>query len=242
MTDSKATLIAQDIAEKIRHKQFKVGSFLPSENQLTKLYGTSRETVRKALEQLNSLGMIQKIQGKGSMVLDLGRYSFPISGIESFAELNKSLGMNAETKVLNLTKTKMLPGLFAEKFPQEKQNEGIYLERLRLLANEPAVLDCDFLFTPPIAELPLSAAQNSIYQYLENDLGLEVSYATKTITVEKATENLRRKLALENDMVVLVASRSFLSDTTPFQLTQSFHNPAKFKFVDFARRQNIKPQ
>lgn len=240
MTNSKTTLIAQDIAAQIRHKQVKVGDFLPSENQLAKLYGASRETIRKALEQLYALGMIQKIQGKGSMVLDLGRYSFPISGIESFAELNKSLGMNAKTKVLKLAKVESLPRLFAEKFPKEQQNKGIFLERLRVIDNEPEVLDYDFLFTPPISTLPLEAAQNSIYQYIEGELGLEISYATKTITVESATKEQQEKLAIENQMVVLVASCNYLSDTMPFQLTLSFHNPAKFKFVDFARRQNIK--
>ncbi len=60
MVKSKTDIIAQDIAAKIRHGQFKAGTFIPSENQLTTLYGTSRETVRKALERLNSLGLIQK--------------------------------------------------------------------------------------------------------------------------------------------------------------------------------------
>lgn len=84
MAESKTDLIAQDIASKIKHGQFKSHEFLPSENQLTTLYGTSRETIRKALDQLNSLGLIQKIKGKGSLVLNLEKYSFPISGITRF--------------------------------------------------------------------------------------------------------------------------------------------------------------
>ncbi|MDN5956257.1 MAG: trehalose operon repressor, partial [Lactobacillus sp.] len=41
-------------------------------------------------------------------------------------------------------------------------------------------------------------------------------------------------------MSVLIASHNFLADTTLFQLTLSFHNPDKFEFIDFARRQKIK--
>lgn len=241
MVKSKADIIAQDITAKIKHGQFKAGSFLPSENQLTVLYGSSRETVRKALEQLHSLGLIQKIRGKGSVVLKLGKYSFPISGITSFTELNKSLGMNAETKVLKLRKMNSLPKLFKAKFPKQSKQKGIYVERLRLIANEPEVLDCDFLFTPPIDELPMKVARNSIYDYIENDLKLEISYATKEITVEKIDSELQKKLEVKDNLAVLVASHSFLSDTTPLQLTLSFHNPSKFKFIDFARRQKIKP-
>ena len=55
MTKAKSELIAQDLASKIKHQQFKEGERLPSENQLTELYGASRETVRKALQQLTSL-------------------------------------------------------------------------------------------------------------------------------------------------------------------------------------------
>ena len=64
MTKAKSELIAQDLASKIKHQQFKKGERLPSENQLTELYGASRETVRKALQQLTSLGLIQKIRAK----------------------------------------------------------------------------------------------------------------------------------------------------------------------------------
>ena len=240
MTKSKADIIAQDIAAKIQHQQFQTGEFLPSESQLTTLYGSSRETVPKALNQLTALGLIQKIRGKGSIVLNLEKYSFPISGITSFAELNESLNMHAETKVITLKKMTDLPELFKEKFPEQKKQAGIYVERLRLVNEEPAVLDCDYLFTPPIDDLPKKAAEKSIYDYIENKLKLEISYATKVITVEKIDDKYQKLLQLEDNLAVLVASHNFLADTTLFQLTLSFHNPKKFKFVDFARRQKIK--
>lgn len=240
MVKAKSDLIAQDLASKIRHQQFKHGEFLPGENQLAELYGSSRETVRKALEQLTSLGLIQKIKGKGSIVLNLEKYSFPISGISSFAELNKSLGMNAKTELLTYQKMSDLPSIFKEHFPEQKKQAGIYLERLRLINDEPEVLDCDYLFNPPVEKLPKEEAKKSIYAYLENKLGFDISYATKTITVEKINNDLQQKLQLDDQLAVLIASRNFLADTTLFQLTLSFHNPQKFKFIDFARRQKIK--
>lgn len=240
MTESKSDIIAQDIAAKIQHQQFKTGELLPSESQLTTLYGTSRETVRKALNQLTALGLIQKIRGKGSIVLNLEKYSFPISGITSFAELNKSLNMHAETKVITLKKMVDLPEFFKEKFPEQKKQPGIYVERLRVVNNEPVVLDCDYLFSPPIDELSKEAAEKSIYDYIENKLKLDISYATKVITVEKIDDKFQKLLQLDDSLAVLVASHNFLNDTALFQLTLSFHNPSKFKFVDFARRHKIK--
>ncbi|XRF77809.1 UTRA domain-containing protein [Pediococcus acidilactici] len=80
-----------------------------------------------------------------------------------------------------------------------------------------------------------------MYEYFEDELGLDISYATKTITVEKPTEHQRQLLKLPaNKDVVVIRSMTYLSDTTLFQFTESIHRADKFSFVDFARRQKMK--
>lgn len=238
MENSKQEIITRDIALKIKHKVYSPGEYLPSENQLSELYGAARNTVRKALEDLMDLGLIQKIKGKGSLVLDIQRYSFPVSGITSFKELNQALGMNAETKVLRLEELDKLPAnLSIEAVPAKKV---FYLERLRLIDGEPAVLDQDYLLNPPVKSLPLAAAKNSIYAYLEDELGIKISYATKEITVRKVDDYIAQALHLDHDKrAVLVFSKTYLEDTSLFQITASYHNPDEFSFNDFARRRKI---
>lgn len=143
-------------------------------------------------------------------------------------------------KLLKLEKCDDLPQIFKDNFPEQDKQAGFYLRRLRLINGEPEVLDCDYLFNPPIDTLPREAAEHSIYEYFEKKLNLDISYATKTITVEKINHELQDILQLSNSTAVLVASRNFLNDTSLFQLTLSFHNPKKFRFVDFARRRKIK--
>ncbi len=110
-----------------------------------------------------------------------------------------------------------------------------------MIDHEPVVIDRDFLLTPPIDEIPQKVAENSLYDYIEDELGLDISYASKEITVEKADDEVAAQLKLTGDqLVVVVRSLSFLNDTTLFQLTESYHRPDKFKFSDFARRQKIK--
>ncbi|MDN6142406.1 MAG: GntR family transcriptional regulator, partial [Tetragenococcus halophilus] len=79
-----------DLEQKILSEEYPPHSLLPSENQLIKLYDVSRETVRKALNLLRNAGYIQKKQGKGSIVLDIHRLDFPISGLTSFKELQSN--------------------------------------------------------------------------------------------------------------------------------------------------------
>ena len=217
MAQSKVSAIAQDLVDKIKHQQYKPGEYLPSEHQLMDLYGASRETIRKALTSLTDLGLIQKIRGKGSIVLNLDRYTFPISGISSFAELNNQLGLKAETKVLLLQKEDHLPTGFIKYFPEEKNSAGFHLERLRLIEGQADVLDCDYLLSPPINSLPKDAAETSIYNYLENKEKLEISYATKEISVCKVDKRIQDLLQLDNKLAVLVASRNYLADTTKFE-------------------------
>ncbi|PEG67309.1 trehalose operon repressor [Lactobacillus johnsonii] len=240
MAQSKVGVIAQDLVDKIKHQQYQPGDYLPSEHQLMDLYGASRETIRKALNSLTDLGLIQKIRGKGSIVLNLDRYTFPISGITSFAELNNQLGLKAETKVLLLQKEDKLPAQFIKYFSEEENSIGFHLERLRLIDGQADVLDCDYLLSPPVDSLPLEYAETSIYDYLENKQKLDISYATKEISVCKVDKRIQDLLQLDNDLAVLVASRNYLANTTKFQLTLSYHRPDKFKFVDFARRKKIK--
>lgn len=240
MAQSKVGVIAQDLVDKIKHQQYQPGDYLPSEHQLMDLYGASRETIRKALNNLTDLGLIQKIRGKGSIVLNLDRYTFPISGITSFAELNNQLGLKAETKVLLLQKEDKLPAQFIKYFSEEENSIGFHLERLRLIDGQADVLDCDYLLSPPVDSLPREYAETSIYDYLENKQKLDISYATKEISVCKVDKRIQDLLQLDNDLAVLVASRNYLANTTKFQLTLSYHRPDKFKFVDFARRKKIK--
>ena len=89
-----------ELREQIENRQYKANSLLPSENELARKYNVSRETIRKALLLLLENGYIHKIQGKGSIVLDVHRYRLPVTGILSFKERHQFQGLEARTKVI----------------------------------------------------------------------------------------------------------------------------------------------
>ena len=60
--------IAQLLAGEIRSGNFAVGSMLPTEQELCAQFGVSRFTVREALRILQSLGLVGRRQGQGTMV------------------------------------------------------------------------------------------------------------------------------------------------------------------------------
>lgn len=94
--------IYNDLKEKIRTNVYPAETSLPTEQQLQEMYQVSRDTVRKALAILTERGMIQKVQGRGSLVLKQELLNFPISGLTSYKELTDALQLQSDTAVVDL--------------------------------------------------------------------------------------------------------------------------------------------
>ncbi|MDZ5254294.1 trehalose operon repressor [Clostridium sp. LIBA-8841] len=233
---SKYLNIYNEIVGKIDSGIFETNSKLPSESQLMEEYEVSRDTVRKALNLLEQNGYIEKAKGKGSFVLDMNKFNFPVSGIKSFKEIEKNLGKKCETIVEELTLKN--PSESIMKKLEVSPNEYVWsLIRTRNIDGEKIILDKDYLNSEFVPRLTEEICKNSLYDYIEGELGLKIAYAEKEITVQKATEEDRRLLDLRGyDMVAVVKSYTYLEGRNLFQYTESRHRPDKFKFVDFARR------
>lgn len=78
MTQKKFITIYETLRKDIIESRISYGAQLPSEHELVESYQASRETVRKALNLLVREGMIQKIRGKGSIVIYQGVTEFPL--------------------------------------------------------------------------------------------------------------------------------------------------------------------
>lgn len=209
---------------------------LPSENDLVKMYTTSRETIRKALNLLAQDGYIQKVRGKGSVIIDANKFDFPVSGIVSFKELAKKLNLPASTIVHELTIVEAGQDL-KSKLNVSLREPVWKVLRVRNIAGEKVILDKDFFNKDVVPALTKEICEDSVYSYLENELELDISFAKKEIVIEDPTEEDRTLLDLEGySNVVVIKSMVYLDDTSLFQYTESRHRPDKFKFVDFARR------
>lgn len=66
---SKSEQVRLKILEMIETGQIPIGCCIPSENELVEVTGTSRVTVRDAISKLVSKGYLQRIQGKGTLVI-----------------------------------------------------------------------------------------------------------------------------------------------------------------------------
>ena len=83
--------ITNDIIRQIKSGTIKQGEKVPSENTIIKKYNVSNVTARKVLSVLEQRGIIKRIKGKGSIVLEnskgyltraLGLFSAMLSSFE----------------------------------------------------------------------------------------------------------------------------------------------------------------
>lgn len=235
--EKKYISIYNDIVDKIENEEYAVNEKLPSEKNLMELYAVSRDTIRKSLNKLEQNGYIQKVNGKGSIVLDTQKFNFPVSKVVSFKELSAELGEEAATIVEVLDCGTVSKKLMNKLNVSAGENVWTII-RTRKIDGQKVILDKDYVPEKFISHLTKDICQNSLYRYVEEDLGYKISHARKEITVQFATQEDKEYLDLNDfDMVVVIKSYTYLDDASLFQFTESRHRPDKFKFVDFARRE-----
>jgi GntR family transcriptional regulator, trehalose operon transcriptional repressor len=234
---NKYQLIFNNIVDEIKSGKILPNSLLPSENELKEQYDTSRETIRKALNLLAQNGYIQKVRGKGSIVIDINKFDFPVSGLVSFKELADKMEKKPRT-IVNELSLILKPDAYIKQQLQLSGKEQVWkIVRTREIGGQRIILDKDYLaakFVPSITE---EICEDSIYAYLENELNLKISFAKKEIVVEEPTAEDRLFLDLDGfHNIVVIKNYVYLEDASLFQFTESRHRPDKFRFVDFARR------
>ena len=228
--------IYQDLKEKILSGTYPIKSLLPSENQLANQHNVSRETIRRAQNQLIREGLILKHKGKGALVLDYQQFSLPITGLTSYKELTSQQNIKSQTKVLRLDQIST-PDFLIGLYDIQQDEKFFHLVRTRSVDGSVLIIDEDYLRCKYVPELNKQAAKESLYNYFENILKLEISYAAKEFYPEIASELDQEQMQIsDNSYVITVSSHVFLKDSSFFQYTQSRHRMDKFYFKEIAHR------
>ena len=230
--------IFKDLEHDITSGIYQAGDYLPTENELTQTYHMSRDTIRKALSLLAEAGLIQKIHGSGSQVIKHEQIDFPVSQLTSYKELVDAHHINSKTNVIAIDKL-IVDEKLATLTGFNKNNLVWRIIRQRVVDGIASVLDIDYLDKKIVPNMTREIAEQSIYNYLENQLHLIIAFAQKEITIDQLTD--RDKLLLDigaEHHVVSVKSKVYLANKHQFQFTESRHKLEKFRFVDFATRKS----
>ncbi|MBY5014885.1 GntR family transcriptional regulator [Streptococcus suis] len=234
---SKYKKVYADIKEKIEQSIWQANQEMPTENELMEIYSYSKDTIRKALSLLEMDGYIQKRQGRNSIILDHNLVRKPfVSELKTVSELNRSANHQVQTELTNLYIVQGQPEVMKELEVDEKTD--LYrVSRVRTIDGERLEYEISYFDRRIVPYLSKEVAESSIYQYLEEELGLEISHSRREISFRFATEEEKSLLDLADyDMVVSVTSTTYLADGRPFQYGTITYRPDKVTFVSMAKR------
>lgn len=216
---------------------------LPDERSLAESYSVSRSSIKRALGLMADQGIIFKKRGSGTFVNPLY-----LKQGSSFSYSGKNLGI---TDSFNVNGQK--PGVKVLKFdvvhPDKDLQDNLFLkpsefvysfERLRFLDDVPFMIETGYIPIKLAPELSEQIASESIFNYVESELGKEVNKTYLTISAQPSDEEGKKLLNLSaNEPVGLMEGIFFLDDGTPFEFSTMKLHYKYFKydsFVDLGNR------
>ena len=155
------------IYELIRDGNLKESDRLPTERQLSEMFGLSRNSLREAIRVLDILGIVRVDQGSG-MVIDTSRVSSSVTSHLSFALLLNRHKLNELFEARLLIETECA-GLAAQRATQDEIAElhRVYAEMVAAGLNRGKGIECELR----LHSLITKAGRNTILEKILDSLG-----------------------------------------------------------------------
>jgi DNA-binding GntR family transcriptional regulator len=214
--------VKKDLRRLIIDGYYEVGDLLPSENELCKQYSMTRMTVRNALNNMETEGLIYRKKGKGSIVKLKGK-SIELLSIKGFTEVLKG----QEDKIDTLFVQNPTIGTWDQDFfwnlNQEELSAGcIYMSRVRTLHDRPIMLEKTFLSNNDLPNFISKVFINkSLFDTLIVNYDIEMIDVIQKFRAISASQELAEALNLEIAAPVLEIIRK-LSTSRPGFYVYSF--------------------
>lgn len=197
--------IAGTLRVDIERGRWKVGERMPTELELCAQFAVSRNTVRQALDILDTMNLVSRQQGRGTFVAPHG-LSHLIGELKSLTDVLRERGFVPGNQRIKLS-VDFRPPIDAV---EHLASSRIWrVDRIRTTDGRPF---CDMSsWLPDYVGRRLTVerliADGSLYRVLKEDLGILLSEATEVIRAEGATAEEASALSIRRGTPVIVMYR-----------------------------------
>lgn len=223
--------IAEGLLDRIEFGELSPGDRLTPEREWSEMLGVNRLTLRRALDMLESQGLIIRRQGDGTYVAKpkierLADHLFP------FTLGMQRRGYTPSAKVLTFDQRPAAAAV-AKELNLPVSAPVYYLHRLRLINREPVLLD---RLTLPLHRLPeldqFDLAERSLYEVLETEYGISVSSARQSLEPVVATEYEAEVLGIKLGAPLMLEHRlAFDQNDQPIEHGRDLYRGDRFRFI-----------
>lgn len=218
------------LKKKIETNEWQIGSQIPTEDELGKVFNVSRSTVRNAVIELVREGYLKRQQGKGTFICkNIG--SDGIAMLTRIQEVFFEKGLQFTTKVL--ARTVMMPADDLDvKLNIPKDRHIIYIKQLRLIGVEPVLIQEAYIpyhFCPLLLEDDIE--DSSLFELFEKKYGIKFTKLENFIEITHLTADASHLMGLEEGSATILLHQYFYSGETVVMYIQSIKRTDKFKFL-----------
>uniref|UniRef100_UPI003F491428 GntR family transcriptional regulator n=1 Tax=Ensifer adhaerens TaxID=106592 RepID=UPI003F491428 len=225
--------LQQELLQSIQRREFEQGSRFPSERELSQKFATSRVTMRKAIDRLVQMGVLERRGTSGTYLPDR-LFDRPVSEHVSYSisDVVEKAGHVPGSKLLFFER-KVADKATAAKLSISVGDPIISIQRQRTVDGIPVCIEFSQI---PAQMVPgLSAADvienKSLYAHLRSRYQLNLHNKASRISIHKATEAEAEFLSLPPGAPVLkFDSVSVTIDDTPFEHLRSLNHPDYVSF------------
>ncbi|MEW5960263.1 MAG: GntR family transcriptional regulator [Chloroflexota bacterium] len=157
--------IIENFRTLIKERQLEPGEMTPSEWELSDLYGVSRLTVRRAIDDLERDGLLVRRHGVGTFVANPTEAQIYPSEL-SFTKNMEQIGRTPGSRVVSL---QIIPAsaAVAQQLEIETDAPVFELVRVRLVDGAPLMLETTYLSQARFPQLPeANLSEGSLYTFL----------------------------------------------------------------------------
>jgi len=222
------------IYSEIKSGNYKGGDVIPTEKELSEIYGLSRTTVRQATTELVQEGWLYRVKSKGTFVGYPKVSQDYVQKIESFNTTISRQGMVPTTEVIKLEvlSAKKAGEMVIQSLQLSSDDKAIFIFRKRLADNVPIVTAktylpydrCSFL-------LDHNLNNEQLYSVLSLDKDTKIYKIERVIeAVEAQAEDVRLLNIGRGKPIQLFTSIGYNSMNEPIEYTISRYRGDRNKF------------
>jgi GntR family transcriptional regulator len=229
---TKHQILFTEIQNKILSGEWTNNTILPTENDLCRLYSVSRITVRRSMDDLERIGLIERIQGKGSIVRH--KILTPEEEQVGFSQHLRDMGIIVKTQMLKKEVIHSSMDARLKLRLSEKDNEKIWhFSRVRLIKSKPVVfMDTFTSFELGNRMQDYDLEKESFYYLYKKILGKKIFRADSTVTAVIPSHEICDLLHVEyNSAHLLHKSIGYLENDEPVEISHSVFNANLYEFA-----------